>query len=71
MAKDMEEKEYILTDQCFFKEYENEIDQKGYNPYDSSRTPHTTVVCDPDNGTLVHIPCGSIIKIVKMRENHE
>lgn len=67
MVTAQENKEYILTDQCSWKEL-SEAEQKNYNPYDKTRHPHCAHLVDTETGTIVNVPSGSIIKITKIRE---
>lgn len=61
------EKEYLVTDQCFYEELTDE-EKKTYNPYDTKRAPHSMQIVDTETGTVVHLAAGSIIKIIKARE---
>lgn len=58
------EKEYIITDQCFWQKLSPK-ESKEYNPYDNKRAPHSVQLVDPDTGTIVNLPSGSIIKVIK------
>lgn len=58
-------KEYLVTDQCFWKVLKH---PEKYNPYDKTRAPHSIQLVDQDTGTVVNLPSGSIIKIVKYNE---
>lgn len=55
------EKEYIVTDQCFWEQNP----PKDYNPLDPKRTPHSVSLVDKENGSIVLLKSGSIIKVVK------
>lgn len=55
--------EYLVTDQCFWQS--EELDD--YNPLHPERYPHTMQLVDRDSGTIVNLPSGSIIKIVKIK----
>jgi len=57
-------REYIVTDTCFWEEEAPE----GYNPNDKTRSPHYVHLVDKENGTVVALPSGSIIKIVKLKK---
>lgn len=57
----MKNREYIVTDQCF---YEENGGGKDYNP-DDRRKPHAISVVDVKTGTIRQIKSGSIITIVK------
>lgn len=59
----IEDKEYILTDQCYWRQL-SKREAKNYNPYDSERAPHGIQLVDPDNGTIVNLLSGSKIKII-------
>lgn len=62
--KPIENKEYILTDQCFWEQEPPE----NYNPYDKTRKPHGIQLVDIETGTVVNLLSGSIIKVVKSPE---
>lgn len=62
----IKDKEYIITDQCFWQGLTEE-EKKQYNPYDKKRAPHGVQLVDPDTGTIVNLLSGSIIKIVKSK----
>lgn len=55
---------FMLTDQCFYQEANNEND---YNP-DDRRKPHAISVVDVETGTIRLIKSGSLIKVVKDAE---
>lgn len=57
------DKEYILTDQCFFYNM-SEKERKEYNG-DPGRTPHAVTIVDVNTGTIKQLESGSIIKIIK------
>lgn len=59
-------KEYILTDQCYWNQLSEEEKMK-YNPYDKTRAPHGIQLVDPENGTIVNLLSGSIIKVIKSK----
>lgn len=56
------EKEYLLTDSCFWRD----VNPEEYNPLDSNRKPHHVEVVDVKTGSVAHIPSGSIIKVIKL-----
>lgn len=62
--KPLEQKEYILTDQCFWETNP----PKDYNPLDPKRKPHAITLVDPETGSISILQSGSIIKVVKVRE---
>jgi hypothetical protein len=62
------DKEYIVTDQCFY-ETMTPKEQANYNPYDKKRAPHSLNLVDAQTGTIVNLPSGSIIKIVKVAQS--
>ncbi len=57
----LEGREFMLTDQCWFQEENND---KDYNP-DDRRKPHMTAAIDLETGTVRMVKSGSIIRIVK------
>lgn len=60
-------KEYIVTDQCFWKQL-GEEEQKKYNPYSKDRHPHTIQLVDPETGTVVDLPSGSRVIVVSTKK---
>lgn len=62
--KSLNGRTFMLTDQCFYQEDNNE---KDYNP-DNRRKPHAISVVDIDTGTIRLIKSGSMIKVVKDAE---
>ena len=66
----IKDKEYILTDECFWKPLSDE-ERNEYNPYDKTRMPHGVNLIDKDTGTIVNLLSGSIIKVIKAREHKE
>jgi hypothetical protein len=56
--------EYLVTDQCFWQSE----DLEEYNPLHPERTPHTMQLVDIKSGTIVNLPSGSIVKIVKINK---
>jgi hypothetical protein len=56
---------YLVTDQCFFKPLEK---PELYNPYDKTRAPHSIQLVDVETGTIVNLPSGSIIEVIKYNE---
>lgn len=64
--KPLSNKEYILTDQCYWEQLTEEQRMK-YNPYNKYRTPHGIQLVDPETGTIVNLLSGSIIKIIKSK----
>lgn len=58
------EKEYIVTDQCFWQPLTDE-EREAYNPYDKNRLPHGITLVDPETGTTVNLLSGSRIKVIK------
>lgn len=62
-VKKAKEKEYIVTDQCWFEEHGIE----NYNPYDRTRKPHAVTLVDVETGTIVLLYSGSKVKITEMR----
>jgi len=59
--KPRKDKEYLVTDSCFWEENPPEE----YNPYDKKRAPHSLQIVDIQTGTVVQLNSGSTIKIVK------
>ena len=59
------DKEYIVTDQCFWEPMSDE-ERNAYNPYDPKRAPHSLQLVCIKTGTIVNLPSGSIIKIIKL-----
>jgi hypothetical protein len=62
--------EYLVTDQCFWQQMTPK-EQQEYNPYDPKRAPHAITLVDPKNGTLINLPSGSIIKVVKVNTDND
>lgn len=62
--KPLKDKEYIVTDQCFWQPLSKE-EMDNYNPYDKTRMPHGIQLIDKETGTVVNLISGSIIKVVK------
>jgi hypothetical protein len=60
------EKEYVVSDQCFWQELTPE-ECEAYNPYDKKRMPHLIQLMDVETGTIVNLPSGSVIKVIKYR----
>lgn len=58
----LEDKEYILTDFCFWETNPPE----DYNPLDPKRKPHSIQLVDVETGTVALLPSGSIIKVVQL-----
>lgn len=58
-------KQYLVTDQCFFKPLKH---PELYNPYDKNRAPHSIQLVDQETGTIVNLPSGSIIEVIKYNE---
>lgn len=58
-----EDKEYILTDQCFWEANPPE----DYNPLDPKRKPHAVTLVDKETGTIAMLNSGSVIKIIKLK----
>jgi len=56
-----ESKTYLLTDSCFW----SQTTPEDYNYSDPSRKPHTVQLVDVETGTIVHLTCGSLVKIIK------
>jgi len=63
-TKVVRNKEYMLTDQCFWEEHPRE----DYNPLDPKRAPHSVLLVDIKTGSTVQLESGSIIKVVKLKE---
>lgn len=57
--------EYIVTDSCFW----NEEAPDDYNPLDETRFPHYMQLVDKKSGTMVNLPSGSVVKVVKVKEH--
>ena len=58
------DKEYLVTDQCFWQNL-SEKERELYNPYDKKREPHAIQLVDIQTGTIVNLPSGSIVKIIR------
>jgi hypothetical protein len=65
-TKPLEDKEYLVTDSCFWETLTAEEKAK-YNPHDLSRAPHFINLVDINTGTVVNLRSGSIIKITKAK----
>lgn len=61
-------KEYIVTDQCFWKPMTDK-ERSAYNPYDKDRLPHAIQLVDAATGTMVNLPSGSVIKVVRLAQS--
>lgn len=61
----LEDQEFIVTDQCFWEQHPKE----DYNPLDPKRAPHAVTLVNKNNGTVVMLESGSIIKIIKAHTN--
>lgn len=61
----VQKKKYLVTDQCFFKPLKN---PEQYNPYDKTRAPHSIQLVDVETGTIVNLPSGSIVEVIKYNE---
>lgn len=59
----MEDKEYIVTDQCMYWEGDA---PEGYNS-DPNRKPHAISLVDPETGTIQNVLSGTRVRIVKAR----
>lgn len=66
-SKPLVEREYIVTDHCYFVE----IPREDYNPYDKKRSPHAIQLVDKETGTVVMLESGSVIKVVHNHDNPE
>lgn len=64
--KPLQDKEYILTDMCFWEPLTDE-EKENYNPYDKTRTPHGVNLIDAETGTVVNLLSGSVVKIIKAK----
>lgn len=62
----IENREYIVTDQCFWENLSPEERMK-YNPYDTKRAPHSISLVDAETGTIVNLESGSRVRIVRTK----
>jgi hypothetical protein len=63
-------KRYLVTDQCFWEKLTDE-EKKAYNPYDTTRAPHSVELVDVETGTVVHLPSGSVVEVIEYHEQKE
>ena len=61
--KPLEEKVYLVTDQCFWKENPPE----NYNPLDKDRAEHAITLVDVDTGSITTLRSGSLISVVEAK----
>lgn len=59
-VKPLSNREYVLTDQCFW----NENAPADYNQLDPNRKPHGITLVDKENGSIVFLESGSTIKVI-------
>lgn len=60
----IEGRKYLVTDQCFWEKL-SEKDRQEYNPYDKKRQPHSMQLVCLETGTIVNLPSGSIVTVLK------
>jgi hypothetical protein len=57
----LQEKRYLLTDQCFWKQHP----PKDYNPLDPNRAPHAIMLVDVETGSVAILKSVSIIQVIE------